>query len=353
MSVELFLTQASDLRPHFTIPAVARSAGHPDEIARGMADAAAAALETEAASRGVSHPIFSLGCTTLLPGIAVPRFGGGRSGQPMRVVLAGTGTDVPDRKHADLAEVAHLACQHWAREHLRFVDPARHLAVELHVRNPGHLRSASLAVARAPLAASQYLGSEAIALLQTEEIRKRFPEVGDDCEARALAIEARLVVHLTVAFLDRHVHSARGYAARKEELAHVVQERLRALPADFDTIEVLVNENDPPAREEDGCLLTVLGTTADGRRAGSADAAPEGETTSSNAAQFASALVARIRGVRAAVVRLEEDDHGEIRRAFVRLELQPGSTLEAVRGAVLELVPLRTHPARSADPDFS
>src|SRR6185436_5814821 len=113
----------------------------------------------------------------------------------------------------------------------------------------------------------------------------------------------------------------------------------RALPTDFDNIEILVNESDVEGKDEEGCLLTVLGTTADGRRPGRADAAPEGEALSSNADQFAKTILARVRGVRAAVVRLEEDDRGDIRRAFVRLELLPEATLDSVRPAVLEMLP--------------
>jgi S-adenosylmethionine synthetase len=352
MTVELFLTQASDLRPHFTIPAVARGVGHPDEIARGMAEAAAAALEEEGSRAGVPHTVFSLGSTLLLPGIAVPRFGGGRTGQPMRAYFAGTGPSLPQRTHAELGEVAHAAAMKWASDHLRFVDPVRHIATELFARNPGIVRTPSLAVARAPLAASQYLASETVGVLSSEEFRKAFPEVGDDVEASALATGPRLRLHVAIAFVDRQVHSARSYFSKKQEIQQYVLDKIRALPTDFDSIEILVNEDDVEGKEEAGCLLTVLGTTADGRRPGRAGAAPEGETTSVHAQQFAKMILARIRGVRAAVVRLEEDDGGEIRRAFVRLELEEGTTLEGVRSSVLELLPLREKPSRSIDPNL-
>jgi S-adenosylmethionine synthetase len=351
MSVELFLSQASDLRPHFTIPAVARSSGHPDEIAAGLARAAADALEQTEIRAGSPRASYALNASVILPGIAVPRFGGGRMGAPMRVLLAGTGSPITNRNHSELSEIAHQACVEWCQEHLRFVEPKRHLAVELFVRNPGIVRTPTLAVARSPLAASQYLASETVGIVTSEAFRKEFPEVGDDVEASALASETHLTIHVAIAFVDSLVHSARAYAARKDEITHYLMERIRSLPTDFDNIEILVNENDIANREEDGCYLTVLGTSADGRRPGRADAAPEGEATSPHAHQFAKTILGRIRGVRAAVVRIEEDDLGDIHRAFVRLELLPGTTLQSVRSAVLEMLPLRGKPSRSIDPN--
>jgi S-adenosylmethionine synthetase len=351
MSVELFLSQASDLRPHFTIPAVARSAGHPDALARGLAEATAAALEDFEARQGNSSAVFSLQATVLLPGITAPRFGGGKVVSPMRVLLAGTSALLPNRRLEDLTEVAHVTCAAWCQENLRFVDPRRHLAVELFVRDPGNLRTPTLGVARAPLAASQYLAGETLDIVASREFRERFPEAGDDAEAKALASDSHLTIHLSLAFMDQAVHSARAYFARKEEIGLYILERIRALPTAFDRIDVLVNEGDVEEREEDGCYLTVLGTSADGRRPGRADAAPEGEATSHHAEQFAQMILSRIRGVRAAVVRLEEDDAGVIHRAFVRLELLEGTTLDAVRPAVLEMLPLRAKPSRSLDPN--
>lgn len=350
MTVELFLSQASDLRPHFTIPAVARGPGHPDEIARGLASAASAALEGLELRGADGRAAFTLSSTVLVPGVAVPRFGGGRIASPMRVLLAGTASPLPRHGHDELCDAAHRACQAWCRDNLRFVDPARHLAAELFVRHPGVVRTSTLAVARAPLAASQYLAGETIGLVGSREFRSEFPEAGDDAEAVALAAGQHLTIHLSLAFVDRGVHSERAYMARKEEMARAILDRIRALPTDYDHIEVRINESDQEGRDEEGCYLTVLGTSADGRRPGRADAAPEGEATSAHAREFAQTILARIRGVRAAVVRLEEDDLGDIHRAFVRLELAEGTTLDAVRPAVFEMLPLQGKPSRSIDP---
>ena len=173
--------------------------------------------------------------------------------------------------------MAHRAVVGWARDHLRFVDPSRHLSTELTVRNAGIVRTAWLAVARAPLAASQYLASETVGVLTSAEFRKQFPEVGDDVEASALAVGPNLRLHVSVAFVDQFVHSSRAYFARKDEIVAYVLQRIRSLPTDFDAIEVRINETDVESREEAGCHLTVLGTTADGRRPGRAESAPEGK----------------------------------------------------------------------------
>ncbi len=349
MTAELFLSQARELRPRFTIPALARSAGHPDEIAGGMAEAVAGALEDEARRSGLQDPVFSLGATVLLPGIAVPRFGGGRTGLPMRLVVAGSGRRVPALSHARLGEVALRASQDWARANLRHVDPRRHLAAELHLRDPGTARSTSIGVARAPASASQFLAQEAVALATGPEFRRQFPEVGDEVEASALAEESTLRMRLSIAMIDRHVHSERAYFLGRKAMEAFLLEKVRALPSHFDRIELHVNPDDEPGRGEEGCLLTVLGTTADGRRPGHCNAAPEGETTSTHAEAFARMLTDRVRGVRVAVVRLEEDDRGEIRHAFVRLELDAGISLETIRPAVAELVPQRALRTRRID----
>ncbi|MBI3818183.1 MAG: hypothetical protein HY286_05790 [Planctomycetes bacterium] len=352
MTVELYLSQAGDLRPHFTIPAVARSAGHPDSIARALARVAEEAIEEELQRQGMRGEAFSLRPSILLPGVATPRFGGGRVSFPMRMLLVGTGPRIAELRKNELEEMARSACSQWVRGHLRFVDPERDLALEMFTRAPGGVRSAFLSIARAPLAASQYLASEVVALTTSDEFRRLFPEVGDEVECSTLACGVKLRVTVTMAFVDKNVHSERAYFSRKREVEAFLYEKLRALPMEFDVIEICINGGDQERADESGILLTCLGTTADGRRPGRADSAPEGETTSHHAEQFAKAILSRVRGVRAAVVRLEEDDHGQIARAFVRLELLEGAMLEAVRGAIHELVPLESHPARSADPEF-
>lgn len=350
MTAELFLSQASDLRPHFTIPAIARGVGHPDEIARGLAAAAATALEERATRDGVREGAFALGTSILVPGIALPRFGGGRTGAPMRIVLAGMGPKVPGSPLGELEEVAHAACARWIRTNLRFVDPERHVAFELTLREPPAARSDAIGIARAPLSASQYLATEVVSLTQADDFRLRFPEVGEDVEASALAIEGSLRVHVAMAFVDRLVHAERSYFVRKVEIGEYLQEKLRALPTDFDRIDVTVNPDDRRGEGEVGLFLTVLGTSADGRRPGHADPAPDGERTSPHAESFVKAILARVRGVRAAVVRLQENERAEIDRAFVRVELHPGTSFDAVRSAIQELVPLQDRKSRSIDP---
>lgn len=352
MSVELFLSQASDLRPHFTIPAVARSHGHPDEIARALVRVTEEAIEEELERQGFRGETVSLRASVLFPGIANPRFGGGRQTFPMRMSLVGQGPLIADAKRGELEDVAWRACSHWVKSHLRFVEPSRDVALDLTLRCAGAVRSAFLSIARAPLAGSQYFAQEVVALVTSNEFRRTFPEAGDEAEASALASSGLLRIDLNLPLLDRFVHSERSYFSRKLEIESYINEKLTTLPPEFDRMQLRMNPEDVAGRGEAGLLLTLLGTTADTRRPGLADGAPEGETTSPIAADFARTIVSRIRGVRAAVVRLEEDDRAEVRRAFVRLELLPGVTIDDVRPAVNELVPLRTRPARSMDPEF-
>ncbi|MBL8696672.1 MAG: hypothetical protein JNJ88_21445 [Planctomycetes bacterium] len=350
MTAELFLSQAFELRPQFTIPATARGVGHPDEIARRLAEVAAHELEEEAVMAGVPDPYFSLHATLLLPGIAVPRWGGGRTGLAMRVVLAGTGSLVPKRTHQDLEEAARRAVVRWVKAHLRHVQPERHLTVELWLRDPQRVRSPRISVARAPLSAGPYLASEVVAIASSPEFRLQFPEAGEDLEVSALAIGSLLRVSMQQAFVDKLVHSDRVYRARKLEMQRFVTERMGSLPPEFERFEVHLNPEDGPGPSESDALLCVLGTTADGRRPGRAETAADGEHGSENAESFARMIVARIRGVRGAVVRLEEDDRGEIRRAFVRVELDRGLSLDGVRAAISELVPDRASKTRRIDP---
>lgn len=321
-------------------------------MARALTRVAEEAIEEDLARDGITEDVFSLRSSILLPGSVTPRFGGGKVHFPMRMMLVGTGPKVPDTKKTELEEMARRACAQWIRGHLRFADPERDFTVELFARCSGLLRSRSLSIARAPLVASQYLASEVVAITSSDEFRMQFTEVGDEVECSSLACDARLRLNITMAFVDRNVHSERSYFVRKKEIEQYLYEKLRALPTEFDNIDICINPADRERSEESGILLTCLGTTADGRRPGRADSAPEGETTSRNADQFVKSILSRVRGVRAAVVRLEEDDHGDITRAFVRLELLKDATLEAVRPSIHELLPLKTRPSRRIDPEF-
>jgi len=216
----------------------------------------------------------------LVAGIAAPGIGGGRIVEPMRLVVGDRAATEFRGETIDVASIVEAAAAQWVGDHLRFVDPARHMIVQNELR-PGSVQledifqravitanDTSAAVGYAPLTETEQMVMAAETFLNAPDFKRRFPETGEDVKVMGCRQDRRLTLTVAVAFVDRHVPDSKTYFDRKMQIRKELEAHLAGRLQTLDSIRCEINTLDDPARGEAGMYLTVLGTSAEGADCG-------------------------------------------------------------------------------------
>jgi S-adenosylmethionine synthetase len=257
-----------------------KGVGHPDSMCDAIMESVSVALcreYLEAAGRVLHHNVDK---GLLVAGQTSPAVGGGTVEAPMRLIFGDRATGQWHGQKIPVGEIAEAAARHWITQHLRFVDPSKHLVFqnELQAGSPELLdifsrdrigaNDTSAAVGYAPMTETERLVLAAEHLLNSRDFKERFPEVGEDIKVMGLRRGRDLHLTVALAFVDRFVPSEQGYFARKEAIRHELLRDLGAKLQDLDSLHIDMNTLDMPGRGPSGMYLTVLGTSAEGADGG-------------------------------------------------------------------------------------
>lgn len=242
--------------------------GHPDTITDMVCEAAghALALEYERAFGRVLH--FNVDKGLLIAGQSEPRFGGGRICEPIRLIICGRATDAND--WFDIRDVVINAGRQALERNLQANAGVFHFTAEL---RPGsaNLRQVyagrraiplandtSFGVGYAPYSKLERHVLDLSSILKSPDFHRLFPAAGDDFKIMGYRRGSALAFTLALAFIDRHIKSAKHYFRVKQEMHdHLVgslrgDHNLRINPLD-----------DSRAKDESGLYLTVSGLSAE------------------------------------------------------------------------------------------
>jgi S-adenosylmethionine synthetase len=254
--------------------------GHPDSICDALMDSVSVALcaaYKQSAGQILHHNVDK---SLLVAGQSSPALGGGRIDAPLKLIFGDRATSEWNGVKIPVGEIVEATARQWIREHLRFVDPDKHVVFQNEIR-PGSpeltdifargrltANDTSAAVGYAPLSETEQLVIAAEQTLNSPGFKLRFPEAGED--VKVMAVRRGRVLSLTVAlaFVDRYIATAAAYFARKSEIAEDLRRFLTPRLRDLDRVDIAVNTLDDPTRGEGGMYLTVLGTAAEGADGG-------------------------------------------------------------------------------------
>jgi len=254
--------------------------GHPDTICDCVMEAASVALSRayiEACGRVLHHNIDK---GLLVAGESAPHPGGGRILKPMRLIFGDRATAEVNGQPIPVGDIVEQAAKSWLREHLRFVDPAKHVIyqneiatgspelVDIFSRTELTANDTSAAVGYAPLTETERLVLAAEHYLNSPAFKQRVPEVGEDIKVMAFRHDRSLSLTVAAAFVDRFIPDARTYFERKAAVCDDLTQHLKARLTTLDSLDVALNTLDDPSRGVGGMYLTVLGTSADGADGG-------------------------------------------------------------------------------------
>ncbi|NTU69132.1 MAG: methionine adenosyltransferase [Chlorobiaceae bacterium] len=253
-----------------------KGTGHPDTICDSIMEAVCLDLcrEYRKAFGHICH--HNIDKALLVAGRSLPETGGGMVIEPMKIIFGDRATYSCDATLVPVGDIAESAARNWIRKNLRFVDPDAHVIFQNEIK-PGSpeltdafsrpdvvANDTSVGVGYAPLSETERLVLATERHLNSSELKRSFPEIGEDIKIMGYRSGRNLTLTVAAAFVDRYVRHPKMYFERKIELQ---QELLRFVESEnhlLTSVNIDINTLDDPSRGEGGMYLTVLGTSAEG-----------------------------------------------------------------------------------------
>jgi len=250
--------------------------GHPDTMCDSVMNRISIELSKEYMKRFGVVLHHNVDKSLLAAGVAVPNYRGGKVVEPMRFVFGDRATFKVGDEEIPVNEIAERSAKRWFKEHLRFVDPEKHVTYQSQIK-PGSMalsdifarkgkylgaNDTSAAVGYAPFTRTENLIKDLEKHLNSKEFKKSFPESGEDIKLMGLRKGNSLNVTVAMAFVDRFIESEADYFKRRDE----VYDAIKGYVDDkYSFMEVTIDLNalDAKGRGIDGLYLTVTGTSAE------------------------------------------------------------------------------------------
>jgi S-adenosylmethionine synthetase len=251
--------------------------GHPDTICDAVMESVSQALSRAYLERFGTLLHHNCDKGLLVAGQAERRFGGGRLIEPMRLIIGDRATTAVGDRHLDVRGIAIETASAWFREHLRQVDPDRHLRFQAELK-PGSeelmrlfqgggnvlgANDTSAAVGYALLSETERLVLETERYLNSAAFKARFPDTGEDVKVMGVRTGMRLDLTVAMPLLARYIRGETDYFQRQEAVHEDLLTHLRGHLWQLQEVTLHFNSLDRQGVGLAGMYLSVLGTSAE------------------------------------------------------------------------------------------
>jgi len=249
--------------------------GHPDTICDALAENLSRNLCREYRRRFGAILHHNVDKALLSGGRVAPAFGGGAVLVPIRLYLAGRAVGQAGSDAVPIREIAIEGSRRWLGDHLRHLDPERHVLIE-DVIEPGsqdlqnlfergaHARTpvandTSFGVGHAPLSPLEALVLRVEGLINGRDRSSAHPCWGEDVKVMAVRSGSQVRLTIACAMIGTYIRHLDDYRSEASALRDFV--RKLAAGAGFPNSHVVVNAGDDLATGS--IYLTVTGTSAE------------------------------------------------------------------------------------------
>ncbi len=212
----------------------------------------------------------------LVGGVARAEFGGGEVIEPIEIYLVGRAILEKDGKRLDAHDLAVESAKRWLRENIKNLDVEKHVVIHTKIK-PGSkdlvelferfqkkgevplANDTSFGVGYAPLDSLERAVFEAERFLNSEEMKKEHPEIGEDIKVMGVRIRDKFRLTIALAFVGKYIKDIQDYFQKKEEIRKKVKERVEAVISK--EVDIFINTAD--SRENNSVYITVIGTSAE------------------------------------------------------------------------------------------
>jgi S-adenosylmethionine synthetase len=247
--------------------------GHPDTISDALAERFSIAFSRFCLDRFDRLLHHNVDKVLLAGGAARPAYGGGEVLAPIEVYLAGRATAQCDGVQIPLADLASQSSRDWLKDHLRALDPVRHVRIHCLTRPGSEVLTALVPEGAAPPLANDTSVGVGFApetplertvravehRLNAPETKLLHPEIGEDIKVMGIRRKHRIQLTVACALIDRHVPHLGAYRHAVERVTALALET--ALEVSGLEVAVQVNTADRPQAGQ--VYLTVTGTSAE------------------------------------------------------------------------------------------
>ena len=217
----------------------------------------------------------------LVGGHAYPKFGGGVMVSPIYILLSGRATmEILDKEKNEIIKLpvgttAVKAAKEYLKKVLRNVDVDKDVIIDCRIgqgsmdlvdvferqKNKVPLANdTSFGVGYAPLSTTEKLVLETERFLNSDELKKEIPAVGEDIKVMGLREGKKITLTIAMAVVDKYVKNIEEYKEVIEKVRKKVEELAKKI-ADGYEVEIHINTADDYERES--VYLTVTGTSAE------------------------------------------------------------------------------------------
>ena len=254
-----------------------KGTGHPDTICDAASEEVSRALSRyylENYGRIYHHNVDK---AVLVGGRVQVGFGGGRLLEPIYLLIVGRATtEIMGKKELDRVPVGSLALesiQTWINNHMRFLDPSKHIVIDSKIRSGSVdlqavfddseriplANDTSFGTAFAPLTETEQLVLETEGLLNSKQFKQKLPAVGEDIKVMASRIGDEIHLTIAVAMIASLIPDKDHYRSVQEDIrSHIADLAAKITPKN---VTIDINTGDNP--EKDSYYLTVTGTSAE------------------------------------------------------------------------------------------
>lgn len=244
-----------------------KGVGHPDSLCDGVVEAVSLALNRAYLDAYGAIQHYNVDKALLVGGQSQPRFGGGRLVVPMRLIVCGRATALPE---VDMSSLVVTAARAYLQANVRCDIGLFQVESAVRSGSPNLQQSftrgkqvalandTSFGVGFAPLTQLERTVLNLAGQLRSTEFRRQFPVAGDDYKIMGHRIGNDMTLTLAVAMIDREVESVAQYFALKRAMADTLT---ASLPTGC-TLQLNMLD-DPAATDESRLYLTVTGLSAE------------------------------------------------------------------------------------------
>lgn len=251
--------------------------GHPDYIADSLSEELSLELCREYSKRFGTILHHNVDKVLLVGGEARPVFGGGEVISPIYIVMSGRATTEVDSNGAKekipVGRIAVESAKRWLKSNIRNLDTESHVIVDHRIgdgstalvcnydnkKGNACANDTSFGVGYAPWDTLENLVFDAERFVNSDYLKKRIPEVGEDVKVMGLRTGKEIKLTIAAAMVSKNIPDMSHYLSVKADLKKAIEDKITSkceMP-----VEVYLNNADIP--ENGIAYLTVTGTSAE------------------------------------------------------------------------------------------
>lgn len=250
--------------------------GHPDTICDSLAEELSVELSKLYIKELGAIMHHNVDKALLVGGKANARFGGGDVISPIEIFLVGRALREVNDKEFPVDELAIDMAHSWLKKHIRNLDPTKHITIQTRIK-PGSKdlvelfdrfqkkgevplsNDTSFGVGFAPFSELENIVFYTEKLLNSDDIKKIHPELGEDIKVMGVRIKDNIKITVSAAFVDKYVNNIDQYKDQKQAITNIVLENAKKYTNK--NVSAFVNTADDI--KNGSVYITVTGTSSE------------------------------------------------------------------------------------------